>query len=62
MRAGLDLAGLVLSPAGEREPENLELMRLIDEAFLEMPWYGAVRWRGICGGWAGALAASGCGV
>jgi len=22
-------------------PENLELMRLIDEAFLEMPWYGA---------------------
>ena len=27
-------------PASE-SPENLELMRLIDEAFLEMPWYGA---------------------
>lgn len=27
-------------PAGE-SPENLELMRLIDEAFMEMPWYGS---------------------
>ena len=27
-------------PAGESE-ENLALMRLIDEAFLETPWYGA---------------------
>ena len=27
-------------PAGDT-PENLELMRLIDEAFLEAPWYGA---------------------
>jgi putative transposase len=27
-------------PASE-SPENLALMRLIDEAFLEMPWYGA---------------------
>jgi putative transposase len=27
-------------PASE-SPENLEFMRLIDEAFLEMPWYGA---------------------
>ena len=22
-------------------PENLELMRIIDEAFMEMPWYGS---------------------
>ena len=27
-------------PAGET-PENLELMRFIDEAFMEMPWYGS---------------------
>jgi len=27
-------------PAGE-STENLELMRLIDEAFMEMPWYGS---------------------
>ena len=27
-------------PAGET-PENLELMRIIDEAFMEMPWYGS---------------------
>jgi putative transposase len=27
-------------PAGEN-PLNLELMRLIDEAFLETPWYGS---------------------
>ena len=26
---------------GNESPENLALMRLIDEAFLEMPWYGA---------------------
>ena len=26
---------------GSESPENLALMRLIDEAFLEMPWYGA---------------------
>ena len=28
-------------PAGSESAENLTLMRLIDEAFLEMPWYGA---------------------
>jgi len=33
-------ASLYRQPAGET-PENLELMRLIDEAFLEMPWYGS---------------------
>ncbi|MGH9893436.1 MAG: IS3 family transposase [bacterium] len=33
-------ASFYRQPAGE-SPENLELMRLIDEAFLEMPWYGA---------------------
>jgi putative transposase len=27
--------------AGSESPENLALMRLIDKAFLEMPWYGA---------------------
>jgi hypothetical protein len=27
-------------PVGE-SPENLELMRIIDEAFMEMPWYGS---------------------
>lgn len=27
-------------PAGE-SPENLELMRVIDEAFMETPWYGS---------------------
>ena len=26
---------------GSESPENLALMRLIDAAFLEMPWYGA---------------------
>jgi hypothetical protein len=30
-------ASFYRQPAGE-SPENLELMRLIDEAFLEMPW------------------------
>ena len=28
-------------PPASESPENLELMRLIDEAFLEAPWYGA---------------------
>ena len=28
-------------PPASESPENLALMRLIDEAFLEMPWYGA---------------------
>lgn len=28
-------------PPASESPENLVLMRLIDEAFLEMPWYGA---------------------
>nr|WP_248306178.1 IS3 family transposase [Devosia oryzisoli] len=33
-------ASFYRQPAGET-PENLELMRLIDEAFMEMPWYGS---------------------
>ena len=33
-------ASFYRQPASE-SPENLALMRLIDEAFLEMPWYGA---------------------
>jgi putative transposase len=28
-------------PAASESPENLELMRIIDAAFLEAPWYGA---------------------
>ena len=32
-------ASFYRQPASESE-ENLELMRLIDEAFLEAPWYG----------------------
>ncbi len=31
-------------------PLNLELMRLMDEQYLETPYYGAVRWRVIFGG------------
>ena len=33
-------ASFYRQPAGETR-ENLELMRLIDEAFMEMPWYGS---------------------
>ena len=33
-------ASFYRQPAGE-SPENLELMRIIDEAFMEMPWYGS---------------------
>jgi putative transposase len=33
-------ASFYRQPAGET-PENLELMRIIDEAFMEMPWYGS---------------------
>ena len=33
-------ASFYRQPAGETS-ENLELMRLIDEAFTEMPWYGS---------------------
>jgi putative transposase len=33
-------ASFYRQPGGET-PENLELMRVIDEAFMEMPWYGS---------------------
>jgi putative transposase len=33
-------ASFYRQPAGE-SPENLELMRVIDEAFMEAPWYGS---------------------
>jgi hypothetical protein len=33
-------ASFYRQPAGEC-PENLELMRIIDEAFMVMPWYGS---------------------
>lgn len=41
--------------------ENLELMRIIDEAFIEMPWYGSRQMPGICAAKAGAWAAGGSG-
>ena len=48
-------------PADESE-ENLALMRLIDETSWSVRSTALARWRGICGGWAGASAASACGV
>ena len=42
VRAGLDLAGRrSIASRRARRAENLALMRLIDAAFLETPWYGA---------------------
>ena len=46
-----------------REPtaesaENLVLMRLIDEQFLEAPCTARGRWRGICGATVGASGAT----
>jgi putative transposase len=38
--ASISRASFYREPAGERE-ENLVLMRLIDEAFLDCPFYGA---------------------
>ena len=38
--ASISRASFYRQPAGET-PENLELMRVIDEAFMEMPWYGS---------------------
>ncbi|OGQ94428.1 MAG: hypothetical protein A2521_17480 [Deltaproteobacteria bacterium RIFOXYD12_FULL_57_12] len=34
-------------PTGETAL-NLELMHLINEQYLEKPWYGSRKWRGIC--------------
>ncbi|MEZ5800054.1 MAG: IS3 family transposase [Nitratireductor sp.] len=48
-------ASFYRQPAGET-PKNLELMRVIDEAFMEMPWYGSrqmarhLRRQGWCAG------------
>lgn len=42
-------------------PLNLELMRLIDEQFLETPYYGAGRWSGTFGGRATGRIGSGYG-
>jgi uncharacterized protein with HEPN domain len=36
---------------------TLRLMRLIDEQFLETPWYGSRQMRGICVATVGALGA-----
>ena len=42
VRTGLDFAAVVLPPAdGRRRRRTLELMRIIDAAFLETPWYGS---------------------
>lgn len=51
-------ASFYRQPAGE-SAENLELMRIIDEAFMERPGMGRARWRGTCVAMAGAWAASG---
>lgn len=53
-------ASFYRQPSGAT-PETLELMRVIDAAFMEMPWYGPDRWRGICGARDGASAARGFG-
>lgn len=48
-------ASFYRQPVGET-PENLELMRIIDEAFMETPWYGSrqmarhLRRQGWCAG------------
>ena len=47
-------------PAGE-STENLELMRLIDEAFMEMPWYGSRQMARHLRRWDGVSVASVCG-
>ena len=47
-------------PAGET-PLNLALMRLIDEQFLETPWYGSRQMARHLRREGYALAASGCG-
>ena len=41
-------ASFYRQPAGETT-ENLELMRIIDEAFMETPGMAPGRWRGTCG-------------
>lgn len=40
MQQNLSRASFYRQPSGEN-PENLELMRVIDEAFMEMPWYSS---------------------
>ena len=53
-------ASFYRQPASESE-ENLELMRLIDEAFLEAPWYGVRQMaRHLCAGW--CIGRKRCGV
>ena len=54
--ASISRSSFYREPTAEDE-ETLRLMRLIDEQFLETPWYGHGRWRGICAAMAGALGA-----
>ena len=54
-------ASFYRQPAGE-SPENLALMRLIDETFLECPFYGARQMARHMRRLAGASVASACGV
>ena len=50
------------APKGE-SPENLALMRRIDELFLKYPFYGSrQRWSASCGGTAFASAVIVCGA
>lgn len=44
---GISRSGFDAPSVGESEA-NLELMRLIDAQFLETPFCGSARWRGIC--------------
>jgi len=53
-------ASFYRQPAGET-PENLELMRVIDEAFMEALGMAPGRWRGICAVKVGVSAANGSG-
>ena len=52
--ASISRSAFYREPTAESE-KTLRLMRLIDEQFLETPWYGSRQMRGICDATAGAL-------
>ena len=54
--ASISRSSFYREPTAENE-ETLRLMRLIDEQFLQTPWYGSRHMHGICGVPAGALGA-----
>jgi putative transposase len=57
---GVSRSWFYYQPSGETEL-NLALMRLIDEQHLRTPYYGPVRWLGICAVRATSSGASGSG-